>query len=88
MNFPADSIGNWQIYVMTEAEQVIGVLRFKVVDSPAQTGLPDAKIENTSSPASIKTESREMKTEPANQDETPNSAVETSITASSANDQP
>lgn len=87
MNFPADSIGNWQIYVMTDAEQVIGVLRFKVVDSPAQTSLPDAKIENSSSPTSIKTEAREIKAEPANQDETPNSAAETSITASSANAQ-
>jgi hypothetical protein len=29
-NFPADPVGNWQIRVMTEDGQVIGVLRFKV----------------------------------------------------------
>jgi hypothetical protein len=31
-NFPADAKGDWQIQVMTEANQVIGILRFKVVD--------------------------------------------------------
>lgn len=31
INFPEDSVGNWQIYIVTEAQQVIGVLRFKVI---------------------------------------------------------
>jgi hypothetical protein len=31
-NFPADPLGNWQVQVMTEAGQMIGVLRFKVVE--------------------------------------------------------
>ena len=31
-NFPEHSTGHWQIYVMTEAKQVIGILRFEVVD--------------------------------------------------------
>ncbi len=31
VNFPADSTGRWQIRVVTEADQLIGVLRFKVV---------------------------------------------------------
>ncbi len=30
-NFPGDPVGNWQVRVMTEDGQVIGVLRFKVV---------------------------------------------------------
>ena len=32
VNFPADSLGNWQIQVVTEANQLIGALRFEVVD--------------------------------------------------------
>jgi hypothetical protein len=34
-NFPSDPVGNWQVQVMTEAGQMIGVLRFKVVESAA-----------------------------------------------------
>jgi hypothetical protein len=34
-NFPSDPLGNWQVQVMTEAGQMIGVLRFKVVESAA-----------------------------------------------------
>lgn len=32
-NFPADPLGRWKIEVVTEANQLIGVLRFQVVDS-------------------------------------------------------
>ena len=35
-NFPAESLGRWQIKVVTEANQVIGILRFRVVESLAQ----------------------------------------------------
>ena len=38
-NFPADSVGRWQVRVLTEDGQVIGVLRFKVTDA-AQTDNP------------------------------------------------
>lgn len=31
-NFPADAVGRWQVQVITEAGQMIGVLRFKVVE--------------------------------------------------------
>lgn len=71
MNFPADSIGNWQIYVMTEAEQVIGVLRFKVVDSPAQNKVQEVKTADEFSSAAIKTETPEVKTESAPQNAIP-----------------
>jgi len=35
-NFPAQAAGDWQIEVLTETNQVIGILRFKVVDAPIQ----------------------------------------------------
>jgi hypothetical protein len=31
-NFPTDAVGRWQVQVLTEAGQMIGVLRFKVVE--------------------------------------------------------
>jgi hypothetical protein len=33
-NFPEDSVGRWNIRVVTEANQVIGILRFQVVAAP------------------------------------------------------
>ena len=36
MNFPEQSIGRWQIRVVTEVNQVIGVLRFRVVEGAAE----------------------------------------------------
>jgi len=36
-NFPENSLGHWKIRVVTEANQVIGVLRFDVVASAATT---------------------------------------------------
>ena len=38
-NFPGDAVGRWQVQVLTEDGQVIGVLRFKVIDA-AQTDNP------------------------------------------------
>lgn len=32
-NFPGDAVGRWQVQVLTEDGQVIGVLRFKVIDT-------------------------------------------------------
>lgn len=43
-NFPPDPVGRWQVRVLTEDGQVIGVLRFKVVDdAPAAQGKAQAK---------------------------------------------
>lgn len=36
MNFPPYPSGRWQIHVVTEANQVIGILRFRVVESPGE----------------------------------------------------
>jgi len=37
MNFPEEVAGHWKITVVTEANQVIGVLRFEVVEVPAKS---------------------------------------------------
>lgn len=39
VNFPQNSIGRWQIRVVTEANQVIGVLRFRVVASAEEAAM-------------------------------------------------
>ncbi|RYY76658.1 MAG: DUF2914 domain-containing protein [Gammaproteobacteria bacterium] len=41
-NFPKDAEGNWRIQVETEARQVLGILRFKVVDSKTDSKISDA----------------------------------------------
>ncbi|HTF86118.1 MAG TPA: DUF5924 family protein [Cellvibrio sp.] len=38
LNFPPYPSGRWQIHVVTEANQVIGILRFRVVESPDDVG--------------------------------------------------
>jgi hypothetical protein len=64
LNFPEDSLGRWQIKVVTEANQIIGVLRFHVVkslpqDSLAEDLVMDAQIPDTETkttkPESIET---------------------------------
>ncbi|MBM7062576.1 DUF2914 domain-containing protein [Pseudomonas sp. UL073] len=40
-NFPAEVVGNWQVRVITENDQLIGVLRFKVVDGPVGAQAPE-----------------------------------------------
>jgi len=52
-NFPEDSIGRWNIRVVTEANQVIGILRFQVVTEPA-TELPSK--EPVTTPESVPSE--------------------------------
>jgi len=52
MNFPKDAAGNWRIQVETEARQVLGILRFKVVDAATQTtsaDKPERKISESAS---------------------------------------
>ena len=39
-NFPGDPAGSWQVRVLTEDGQVIGVLRFEIVGSGAQNTAP------------------------------------------------
>ncbi|WP_323813430.1 DUF5924 family protein [Cellvibrio sp. NN19] len=48
-NFPAHALGRWQIKVVTEANQVIGILRFQVVDSAEKI----AAAESSASPTGI-----------------------------------
>lgn len=47
LNFPENPVGRWQIRVVTEANQVIGVVRFRVVEQ-----LPEAEANPGSSSAS------------------------------------
>ena len=51
LNFPQNALGRWQIRVVTEANQVIGVLRFRVVESGAKAAAP--LIEAPSSEAAV-----------------------------------
>jgi len=39
-NFPGDPTGNWQVRVLTEDGQVIGVLRFKITGTNGQNSAP------------------------------------------------
>src|SRR5690606_41638514 len=52
-NFPANPLGSWQIQVQTEANQVIGRLRFYVVETSEHTpitapGAPESTAESDS----------------------------------------
>lgn len=48
-NFPKDALGHWQIQVLTEAGQMIGVLRFRVLES-AGAPAPDPSGEAETPP--------------------------------------
>ncbi|MCY1274421.1 hypothetical protein D9M68_301700 [compost metagenome] len=41
-NFPAEVTGDWQVWVVTDNDQLIGVLRFSVVDGPSKPAPPEA----------------------------------------------
>ncbi|WP_202966601.1 DUF5924 family protein [Cellvibrio sp. OA-2007] len=47
VNFPANSLGRWQIHVMTEANQLIGVLRFNVVTAMDAAAVNDAHLDSS-----------------------------------------
>jgi len=50
-NFPTNATGDWQIHVITEANQIIGILRFKVVDaggSSQANPLPSSSVDRSS----------------------------------------
>ena len=103
-NFPKDAEGNWRIQVETEANQVLGILRFKVVDSKAiksstaesknKSVEPEVKTETKSESGEIKSESPEPKAEievtlPETNPELPESDVSPSgASASSAQADP
>jgi hypothetical protein len=54
VNFPEQALGRWQIRVVTEADQVIGVLRFRVVESIAQVPAEAAAaVPSEASPAPV-----------------------------------
>lgn len=52
VNFPENSIGRWQIRVVTEANQVIGVLRFRVAEQSGRNNPNPDSDPNSSSLAS------------------------------------
>lgn len=52
-NFPAESLGRWQIKVVTEANQVIGILRFRVVESLAHLPAAEPAAESSAAPTGI-----------------------------------
>lgn len=55
LNFPPYPAGRWEIHILTEANQVIGILRFEVVKS-AKT-IPEKTVEQTPRPAAIEPDS-------------------------------
>lgn len=57
-NFPENSVGRWNIRVVTEANQLIGILRFRVVNAP---GVEQPSKEPTTEP--IEVPEAEAKTE-------------------------
>lgn len=84
MNFPKDAAGNWRIQVETEAKQVLGILRFQVVDSanmktqtpdnpakkiPASTPAPETKAEAKESASSETQASEPAQSEASSQAE-------------------
>jgi hypothetical protein len=40
-NFPADSVGRWQVQVITDSGQLIGLTRFTVSESPVRFPVPE-----------------------------------------------
>lgn len=60
MNFPENSRGRWQIHVVTEANQLIGILRFTVAaaattENPIHSSSSAQRGTSSSPPAAIKT---------------------------------
>ena len=74
-NFPKDAAGDWQIQVVTEANQIIGILRFRVVDAGISSQEKLSAIHNS---ASSNTESKKTHQE--------SSATETNSSSAASND--
>lgn len=90
MNFPENSLGRWQIRVVTEANQVIGVLRFQVVEQASNevidTALPATKPTDTQLPDNEFPSSESSNNEPSineSPDSEPSSSEPTSEPSSS-----
>lgn len=69
MNFPKDAAGNWRIQVETEARQVLGILRFQVVDSATKTQITDKPAKETPASQSVPDTEIKNKTEMENKAE-------------------
>jgi len=70
-NFPKDATGNWRIQVETEARQVLGILRFEVVDSKTTASSASESQHKSAAPevnTEIKTDSKEIKPESSEQE--------------------
>ena len=63
-NFPKDAAGHWRIQVETEARQVLGILRFQVIDSKNMKPLPDDQKQIYPTKSEIKTEEKSESSEP------------------------
>jgi hypothetical protein len=75
-NFPADVLGNWEVRVLTEDGQMIGVLRFKVTDS-TQPALTRKKI----TPAGLKPGGDDVKAASKDRDDADDSTPATAPSA-------
>jgi hypothetical protein len=60
-NFPADSIGRWQVQVVTDSGQLIGLTRFTVNEGPVRLPVPEPPAQ---APAEEETESEPTAPEP------------------------
>lgn len=66
INFPEEAAGSWQILVVTEAQQVIGVLRFQVVESAtSEQTARSAQLSSLSSVSSLSSSSAVASPSPA-----------------------
>lgn len=67
LNFPPYPVGRWEIHVLTDADQVIGILRFQVVTSAeaaTQTQPPSPLKTPEQTPEAISTQTPEATVEP------------------------
>ena len=78
MNFPKDAAGNWRIQVETEARQVLGILRFRVVDSNTQI---KSQPQSTTTPASVANQPPLTPTSSASSEQQPEAETVSSKTA-------
>lgn len=63
LNFPKDPRGKWQIKVVTEAKQIVGVLRFRVVESLPQDSLNEDENIQQSKPQDFQSQDAQVKNE-------------------------
>ncbi len=49
-SFPADPVGRWSVAVMTESGQLVGIVRFRVVDTAPADAIPRPSPESSGGP--------------------------------------